>query len=281
GIITTLFILITLLVYVLHPKLQNFQSKLLACFLFSLSMGSLTLSIIALPNVVFPHFICGVIGYLGYFFLLVSYCWLNVISFNMLRQLQKSIDHLSDKKRFILYAGYAMGIPLLMVLLLIILEHSNISISFKSGIGGDYCWFSPLNWSALIYWFGIDAILLCLDVSFYLVVILSLKALLKSQPDSKEYLQQLKFAYRYGTLVLVMAISCLIDATANIKSVHQSSDEHSWFYLSSFVSAIQGFVIFLIFGLGPLRQWRHQRFCRRIGYVRDDVQASNFENIEI
>lgn len=63
-------------------------------------------------------------------------------------------------------------------------------------------------------------------------------------------------AQRYGLLLLVMALVCLIDTVTNIKSVHQSSDENFWFYLSSFVSAIFGFVIFLIFGLGPLRQWR-------------------------
>ncbi|XP_073843052.1 G-protein coupled receptor Mth2-like [Musca autumnalis] len=175
-----------------------------------------------------------------------------------------------------------MGVPLVMTLLLIILEYSNISIEYKSGIGGDYCWFSPSNWSALIYLFGMNGILLCLDVSFYLVVLLALKAALKWQPDSKDHLQQLKFAHQYGLLLLAMIIVCLIDAIANIKSVRQASDEHLWFYLSSFVSAINGFVIFVIFGLGPLRKWRHQRFCLRSGYIREDPNTTtDFENIEI
>ncbi|XP_073843051.1 G-protein coupled receptor Mth2-like [Musca autumnalis] len=90
GIITAVFIVITLLAYVLLPNLQNFQGKLLVCFLLSLTVGSIMLCIIALPNVVFPHFICGCLGFMGYYFLVVSYCWLNAMSYNMFKQLHKS-----------------------------------------------------------------------------------------------------------------------------------------------------------------------------------------------
>ncbi|XP_011290617.2 probable G-protein coupled receptor Mth-like 10 [Musca domestica] len=281
GIITTLFIIATVLAYVLLPNLQNFQGKLLICFLVCLAVGSITLSIIALPNVVLPHFLCGFIGYIAYYFLVASYFWLNIISYNMFKKLHLSSGDLENKKPFIFYAVYAMGLPLCLSLILIILENSNIGLDYKSGIGGDFCWFSPTNWSALTYLFGLNAILLCLDISFYMVVIITLKSSLKLNPDSKQHFQQLQFAQRYGLLLLVMALVCLIDTVTNIKSVHQSSDENFWFYLSSFVSAIFGFVIFLIFGLGPLRQWRHQRLCLRSGYIPDDTTTNDFENIEI
>uniref|UniRef100_A0A1I8Q853 G-protein coupled receptors family 2 profile 2 domain-containing protein n=1 Tax=Stomoxys calcitrans TaxID=35570 RepID=A0A1I8Q853_STOCA len=280
--ITTIFISLTLAVYLLLTDIKDLQGKCFMGFLISLALGCIFLTIISLPDVVFPQFSCGFLGFSAYFCSLASFFWLNVACFHMLKTAMGSTESNEGNKRlFRFYSAYACGVPFAFTIILIIIQATSISDRYKSGIGGDYCWFDPTNWSAMIYFFGVNAFLLCMDFCLYFVVFLNLRTTLKTQPDSKEIILQKKDAHRYGVLLLIVAIACFFDISANVSAVRQLEGESVWYYISSFINAVYGIFIFVLFAWGPVKKWRHQRECLRKGYARDDDDTKNFENIEI
>ncbi|XP_075161657.1 G-protein coupled receptor Mth2-like isoform X2 [Haematobia irritans] len=255
--ITTIFITLTLLVYLFLTDRKNVQGKCFMCFLITLALGSIFQTIIALPDVIFSKFSCTFMGLSAYYSSIATFCWLNIIGFNMFKMQQDPQDNAdSNKKLFLKYSGYSFGLPSLLTLILILIQISNISERYKSGIGEDYCWFDPYNWSALIYFYLVFGILLVLGIAFFVVAFLNLRATLKSHPDSKILVLQMKSANRYGILLVIETIVLFVDVSANISVLLESEEWSVLYYISSFVNTIYGIIIFLIFALEPVKQWR-------------------------
>lgn len=77
------FLLLTFFVYACIPDLRNMHGKSLMCYVLGLSVGYTVLSMVQLR--VFPGLSasCVISGYIVYFSFMVSFFWLNVMSFDI------------------------------------------------------------------------------------------------------------------------------------------------------------------------------------------------------
>lgn len=76
------FLIATFLVYAILPELRNVHGKSLMCYLAGLSVGYMLLGYMQLYGSIFSPW-CRLQGYLMYFSFMVSFFWLNVISFDL------------------------------------------------------------------------------------------------------------------------------------------------------------------------------------------------------
>ncbi|CAL1687354.1 unnamed protein product [Lasius platythorax] len=150
NIVSLLFLLMTFMVYSILPELRNIHGYMLRRYVGSLFVGGifyLVIQLIEIPNI--GNYACFVIAFVTYFFLLASYFWLNVISFDMwqtfrkFRPLQGNVKQ-RERKKIVLYSIYAWGSPIILVVVCGIMEFvPNLSENLiRPRFGVDYCWFS-------------------------------------------------------------------------------------------------------------------------------------------
>lgn len=77
------FLLITLFVYACIPELRNMHGKSLMCYVLGLTVGYTALSLVQMRLFAAETTPCVVAGYTLYFFFMVSFFWLNVMSFDI------------------------------------------------------------------------------------------------------------------------------------------------------------------------------------------------------
>lgn len=83
-VLSVVFILLTLLVYAVVPKLRNLNGKCLMCYLAALSIGFILTAWMKLSGWHHVHpAVCYFIAYLMYFSLISAFSWLNVLNFDL------------------------------------------------------------------------------------------------------------------------------------------------------------------------------------------------------
>lgn len=145
------FLVITFLVYACIPELKNLHGKTLMSYVFSLTLSFILLAVINSRSVSNEEqftigLICKVIGYLFYMFILTSFFWLNIMSYDIWRTITGAIRDKrkeAELKRYFNYAKYAFGLPLLILLFAFIMDHvEGIPRNLRPDIGDDTCFLS-------------------------------------------------------------------------------------------------------------------------------------------
>ncbi|EJY57871.1 AAEL017259-PA, partial [Aedes aegypti] len=77
------FLLVTFFVYACIPELRNMHGKSLMCYVLGLAAGYTVLSLVQMGLFEGSSLHCKVSGYLVYFWFMVSFFWLNVMSFDI------------------------------------------------------------------------------------------------------------------------------------------------------------------------------------------------------
>jgi hypothetical protein len=82
-LISAVFLVITLLIYILLPELRDAKGKILICYITALTISFIFLPMIQLGLVHSYSKLCTIVGYLFHVFILISFFWLNVMAFDM------------------------------------------------------------------------------------------------------------------------------------------------------------------------------------------------------
>uniref|UniRef100_A0A1A9WSB0 Methuselah N-terminal domain-containing protein n=1 Tax=Glossina brevipalpis TaxID=37001 RepID=A0A1A9WSB0_9MUSC len=117
--------------------------------LFSLTIALILLVHLYLKNPLnLTETACRNIGFLAYFFLMLSFLILNIISGSFWATFSQIIVH-----SWLLKLFYALTIALAFVLKYLVksVQDSRIVRHFKPGIGDDFCWFDVRLWGILLY----------------------------------------------------------------------------------------------------------------------------------
>ncbi|EFN71976.1 G-protein coupled receptor Mth2 [Camponotus floridanus] len=270
------FLLMTLLVYVCLPSLQNLHGKTLMCHVSSLFLAFTCLAII--PWITPASIVetkklramtsCRALAYTMLFCFLSSFSWLNVMcfdiwwTFGVLRgsTITKARGH---RKRFLLYCLYAWGLSLLMSILAIIADCTEILPDYlQPDIGYSSCWFTqnPDSFSELTFFIGPITIQLISNIVFFVLTSVhcnKVKAEIKrvttdpTDPRSKRFHSDRSRFIMNIKLFIVMGISwsCEVVSFFMKKYFNYIYWHYTFFYASDVFNCLQGLLIFILFVL--------------------------------
>ncbi|XP_054084775.1 G-protein coupled receptor Mth2 isoform X2 [Zeugodacus cucurbitae] len=169
-LISAPFLYATILIYWLIPELWNLHTKCLISYLLSLAIGTTLIVLVNLQHTYYEKVVCAIIGFVAYFFITAVFFWLNVICFDLwknLRVTQGAVQNVTKRKRFLYYSLYAWGMPALMTIVTASLQNSNLPNGLKSGIGDTHCWLKLDDWSAMIYFHGPCLLLIMFNIGIF------------------------------------------------------------------------------------------------------------------
>ncbi|KYN20401.1 G-protein coupled receptor Mth2 [Trachymyrmex cornetzi] len=286
-VISCAFLLITLLVYACLPSLQNLHGKTLMCHVSSLLLAFTCLPIITwiMPSdVIEEQFMttCKALAYTMLFSFLSAFCWLNVMCFDIwwtfgaLRgsTITKTREH---RKRFLLYCVYAWGLSLLVSILAIVADSTEILPNYlQPGIGNRGCWFIEKrdSYGELTFFIGPVMILLISNVVFFILTSIhcnKVKAEIKrvttdlTDPRSKRFRSDKKRFIMNIKLFIVMGMSWICEVVSFFleKYLDYGHWHHVFFYTSDVFNCLQGLLIFILF---VLKSRVYQALRKRLGF---------------
>uniref|UniRef100_A0A182Q5Y6 G-protein coupled receptors family 2 profile 2 domain-containing protein n=1 Tax=Anopheles farauti TaxID=69004 RepID=A0A182Q5Y6_9DIPT len=248
------FLLLTFLVYACIPDLQNMHGKSLMCYVLGLSVGYTVLSMVQLR--VFPgaSASCVISGYIVYFSFMVSFFWLNVMSFDIYWTF-KGVTGVrsSETKKFLLYSLYAWGCPILLVATAILADFTEwLPIYLRPQFGTTRCLFVDNKLIEFLYMYMPLLILVFMNVVFFLITALRIYKIqcetsVVRRGDSKRHTKLDNDRDRFG---LYLRLFIVMGVTWSLEIISWLVDNNAWiFYVSDVCNCIQGFLIFALFVL--------------------------------
>ncbi|XP_075222174.1 putative G-protein coupled receptor Mth-like 10 isoform X2 [Lycorma delicatula] len=175
-IFSSVFNLITLIVYFILPWLRDLQGKVIISLLISLSIGYSSLAYLQLNSVILSTFVCSLGGFMTYYWLFAAFCWLHISCFNIWRTVALQSNRykfFKDRKRvFILYSLFGWGIPFIFLIFALITEYiiEGNEHSIRPHIGESMCWFQ-YNRDKWIFFYGPILILITVNIYYFVSVV--------------------------------------------------------------------------------------------------------------
>ncbi|KAI8425072.1 hypothetical protein MSG28_006938, partial [Choristoneura fumiferana] len=117
-LVSVLFLLVTLAVYMYLPQMRDLQGQCYMCMCISMA-----------------------IGFLVYFWMMATFFWMNVISINVYRTvIDASYLKKTERKQYALYSCYAWGCSVVLLFVALVTNFVE-GDHLKPGIGTTACWF--------------------------------------------------------------------------------------------------------------------------------------------
>lgn len=239
SIISAIFLIATLAVYVLLPELREVQDKAMMAVVTSLAVSYIILSVQNLRlSEEKDYTICTSLGFILYFGFISVFFWLNIVSFNIWRTVWFKDFIIADKPLFITYSIIGWGGPLCFLIVSLIAHHVD-GTHLKPGFGNNTCWFNgpEQTWA---YFYGPIAILLTLNIIYLGLTGWRLWHQYKDYSGSN--LRSLRFkCLLYVKLIFVMGITWIFEVVSFID--HNKND---FWIPTDILNALQGLIIFLL-----------------------------------
>lgn len=239
SIVSAVFLIITLAVYVLLPELREVQDKAMMAAVTSLAVSYIVLSVQNLrPQEEGDYTICIALGFILYFSFISVFFWLNIVSFNIWRSVWFKNFIIKDKPLFMIYCIYGWGGPICFLITVLITHHVS-GTHLRPGFGEETCWFagSIQMWA---YFYGPIAILLTLNVIYLGLTSWRLWHQYRDYSGSK--LRALRFkCLLYVKLIVVMGITWIFE----VLSFADGSKNDFWLP-TDILNGLQGLIIFLL-----------------------------------
>lgn len=240
SIISAVFLISTLTVYILLPELREIQDKAMIFLITSLAVSYIILSIQNLrTHLEGDDTICLMLGFILYFGFMCAFFWLNITSFNIWRTVWFKSFVIPDESLFITYCIVGWGGPICLLILSLITHHVEGN-HLKPGFGEQSCWFngSDPTWA---YFYGPVAILLTLNIVY--LGLTSWRLWHQYRNCSGTKLRVLRFkCLLYTKLIFVMGITWIFEV---LSYVDHKSRNNIWI-LTDILNSLQGFIIFLL-----------------------------------
>ena len=239
SIISAVFLIATLAVYVLLPELREVQDKAMMAVVTSLAVSYIIFSIQNLTPPEDGHkTICISLGFLLYFGFISVFFWLNIVSFNIWRTVWFNNFPVRDQPLFVIYCLWGWGAPVCFLIAALITHHIR-GHHLRPGFGEQSCWFkgSKQTWA---HFYGPIAILLTLNIIY--LGLTSWRLWHQYHDYSGSKLRALRFKFLlYVKLILVTGITWIFEV------ISFADDSKNYFWISTdILNALQGLVIFLL-----------------------------------
>ncbi|XP_046401778.1 G-protein coupled receptor Mth2-like isoform X2 [Ischnura elegans] len=240
--ISAFFLLITLSVYLLLPELRDLQGRCIMSTVLSQLIGFFTLSMIQFMGYYIRQTGCIVSAFFLYFWMLASFFWLTVISFNVWRSVRFKTFPLTDRQLFWYYCAFGWLFPCAFLLATLITHHLPESHEnvLRANFGVSKCWFQE-DIETWVYFYAPMTVLLAFNITFFTMTALRLWR----RSDAKDNIPGLRASrfkcLLYVKLCVVMGVPWIFEV---ISFMYKSVQGH-W-RIADTINALQGLLIFLV-----------------------------------
>ncbi|KOX70436.1 G-protein coupled receptor Mth2 [Melipona quadrifasciata] len=262
--ISCIFLLLTLIVYICLPGLQNLHGKTLMCHVSSLLTAFLCYTVIHwLTNnkLIEDVTLCYILGYILLFSFLSAFSWLNVMCFDIWQTFGRVRDTIirgrSQNKRFAFYCVYAWSLPIFITFLCILADKVHVlPTNMKPHFGEDRCWFERyISHGEIIFFSAPIGVQLIMNVVFFILtaeecnkVKAELSRVSSLDPRRKRFhADKTKFIMNVK-LFTVMGISWIAEIISSLLTKYTTFPyREEFFYVPDVVNSLQGVFIFVLF----------------------------------
>ncbi|XP_061387046.1 G-protein coupled receptor Mth2-like, partial [Musca vetustissima] len=193
---------------------------------------------------------CCILGFTCYFFFIAAFLWLSVLCFDIwisFRDLRVANSFKRNLTRFIWYSCYAWGIAMLLTILTMLCQWSDhITDDYKPGIGYDVCWLDTNKWSAAIYFYWPNLIILLFSIATFIHLtfrIYRIRSDMAQMTERKEVFKE--NAVVILRIFIILGLSWILDISSYFLRNYEAWEFMS--LLSDLRSALQGILIFILF----------------------------------
>nr|CAI5821143.1 unnamed protein product [Callosobruchus analis] len=279
-IISVLFIIITVVIYISLPQMMDLQGQAIVHSISGKALAYVTLVTIYLGPYL-EDVPCHIAAYLLYISFLYAFFWLNILCFQIWRQIVNPRPLNCIKNWKLVYYVYGIGGPLVCWVILAIIHHSDFE-SIKHlhpGIAETRCWFKTMR-EAMIYFYAPISVLIVANIVYF---VWTLVVLSKQYTDSRT---NRVFKYRlklYIKLFFIMGITWLFEVISSATENHSSL---KWLWdVTDIINSLEGLTIFLIlvvFRRKVMRYLANKSFCKclKLPSAWKDLEDSECEPME-
>ena len=144
GLLSLLFLFVTLFFYLTLPELRNFQGSIICVYILSIIFTTVILIVIynsklkVNPDEVDVEFFvsvseitCQNLGYCLYFSGILMFCWMSVLCFDLFWTFvycPVTLQNKKNHKRFVAYSAFGWGLPICLTLLVYLIDTFQVTI---------------------------------------------------------------------------------------------------------------------------------------------------------
>ncbi|GAB1868278.1 G-protein coupled receptor Mth2 [Camponotus japonicus] len=241
SIISAIFLIATLAVYVILPELRELQDKAMMAAVTTLAVSYIVLSIQHVQPIIIDddYTTCVSFGFILYFAFMSAFFWLNIVAFNVWRTVWFKNFRVRDQSLYYAYCIWGWGGPACFLITALTLHHAE-GHHLKPGFGDYSCWFggAAQTWA---YFYGPVGILLTLNMIYLGLTSWCLWHQYRDYTGGK--LRVLRFkCMLYIKLILVMGITWIFELMSF--AIDTKIDE--FWIPTDLLNGLQGFIIFLL-----------------------------------
>ncbi|XP_065199652.1 G-protein coupled receptor Mth2-like [Planococcus citri] len=257
--ISAFFFILTFLIYLCLPSLRNLHGQLIMSYLFA-SAASYVMVVIhrTVQLRMYSDSICKTAGYTMLFVTLASFCWLNVISFDIWSTFRITRSTFLKKsktcKKLILYNIYGWGYPLLWSIFAsgsryIFNIDENSPWNCDIGQVSFSCWFADYGRSKIIYFIVPISIMLVFNAIIFITIVKycsSVKAELYSTNNCNYSLK--KYSKNKNDFMINIKLFILmgLNWSLEIVALVVQPQHRVFFVISDLLNALVGLIVFCI-----------------------------------
>lgn len=243
GYVSVAFIILTIIVYSMVPKLLDLQGICMIHALIGLALGYIFLGILKLATF-YEYNSCSVVAILTYFSSLYLFFWLHTLSFHIWRTTVEPRFLSRISKWLIIYHVFAIGGAVIFLTFLLLAQYSPSEMwnSIRPRFGEEKCWFYSLR-ETMIFFYGPISVLLLLNVVFYVWTVVVLWGQAKTT-QNKILTYRLKLCVR---LFIIMGVTWIFEIiTAILNESRPTLFVKIIFFLLDTFNLLQGLLIFIV-----------------------------------
>lgn len=202
--ISILFLIITLAIYAFIPELRNLHGKCMMSYITALILLFICLSTIQfdLSFLVLGSNACYFAGYLAYFSVMLCFCWLTIMCFDVWKTYKCGIapmSHTKEQKTFSFYSILGFGIPLILTLLILFIDKTQIlPESLQPSIGTRRCFVRDSRLIEAIYVYIPITLLCAINITLFLLTANKMKHARNVAVDEALHSRMNAAKYRFG-----------------------------------------------------------------------------------
>ena len=185
GLISCVFLIVTFLVYIIVPELNNLHGKIVISNVFAIIMSTVYILCVYNFSDYLHGFVCKIPGYGGYFFTISMFSWMTIMSFDLCWTFMRAKvpRRGSTLVKFVIYSAVAWGssaaTTLWIILADLIMEDQNDNqrtFITKPNVGKEKCFLQDDAQELFLHLPSM--ILMMINIIFFFITIFTLYRLL-------------------------------------------------------------------------------------------------------
>lgn len=254
-IVSVPFLIATFCIYAALPELRSVPTKCLLCYLFGLTVFYTMMAWMKLGHSDHvPEHVCKCFAVITYFFIISTFFWLNVISFDLwwnFNDLKRNGQSAEKSNRLVAYSAYAYGTSLGITSFAVGMDYllDDEAGDFQPRFGEKECYMEEKKLTEFLYLYLPTSVISFLNILCFILIAYrisrvrkDLKAVTKgehSQWNHKELARVHDKFTIYLRLLVMMGIPWLLEPVSRFTSCI--------FYFCTVCNSMQGVFIFTLF----------------------------------